>query len=103
MASRSSVKKSLETLSRSERKDLTRANLLQAALSLMGEGRSFTSLALREIAVGMLPAPDTPTDGVHHLLAAHPWPRGGQERLRERTARSQIPGRLPAARGHQPA
>jgi AcrR family transcriptional regulator len=44
-------------LSRSERKDLTRANLLQAALTLMGEGRSFTSLGLREIAreAGIVP------------------------------------------------
>jgi AcrR family transcriptional regulator len=36
-------------LSRSERKDLTRSSLMQAALKLIGEGRSFTSLAIREI------------------------------------------------------
>ena len=36
---------------------MTRASLLQAALALIGEGRSFTSLALREIAreAGMVP------------------------------------------------
>lgn len=45
-----SAAKSGEPLTRSERKDLTRANLVQAALALMGEGRSFTSLGLREIA-----------------------------------------------------
>lgn len=39
-----------DPLSRSERKDLTRASLLQAALNLIGEGRSFTSLGIREIA-----------------------------------------------------
>jgi AcrR family transcriptional regulator len=46
-----------ETLSRSERKDLTRASLLQAALALIGEGRSFTSLGIREIAreAGLVP------------------------------------------------
>jgi AcrR family transcriptional regulator len=46
-----------EPLSRSARKDLTRASLLQAALTLMGEGRSFTSLGLREIAreAGVVP------------------------------------------------
>ena len=46
-----------DSLSRTERKDLTRASLLQAALALIGEGRSFTSLALREIAreAGMVP------------------------------------------------
>ncbi len=42
--------KPVEPLTRSERKDLTRANLVQAALTLIGEGRSFTSLGLREIA-----------------------------------------------------
>src|SRR5574343_1381338 len=44
-------------LPRSARKDLTRAKLLQAALTLMGEGRSFTSLGLREIAreAGVVP------------------------------------------------
>lgn len=46
-----------DPLNRSARKDLTRANLLQAALNLMGQGRSFTSLALREIAreAGVVP------------------------------------------------
>jgi AcrR family transcriptional regulator len=46
-----------EELSRSARKDLTRAGLTQAALQLMGEGRSFTSLGIREIAreAGMVP------------------------------------------------
>jgi len=44
------VLKRADLLTRSERKDLTRNNLLQAALSLIGEGRSFTSLGLREIA-----------------------------------------------------
>lgn len=41
-----------DSLTRSERKDLTRASLLQSALELMGEGRSFTSLGIREIARG---------------------------------------------------
>jgi AcrR family transcriptional regulator len=47
----------IEPISRSARKDQTRATLLQAALNLMGQGRSFTSLALREIAreAGMVP------------------------------------------------
>ncbi len=47
----------IELISRSARKDQTRATLLQAALNLMGQGRSFTSLALREIAreAGMVP------------------------------------------------
>jgi TetR/AcrR family transcriptional regulator, fatty acid biosynthesis regulator len=46
-----------EELSRSERKDLTRNSLTQAALQLIGEGRSFTSLGIREIAreAGMVP------------------------------------------------
>ena len=46
-----------DKLSRAERKDLTRASLTQAALALMGEGRSFTSLGIREIAreAGMVP------------------------------------------------
>ena len=46
-----------DKLSRTERKDLTRNSLLQAALALMGEGRSFTSLGIREIAreAGMVP------------------------------------------------
>lgn len=38
-----------DSLSRAERKDLTRHALMQAALTLIAEGRSFTSLALREI------------------------------------------------------
>lgn len=46
-----------DALTRTERKDLTRNNLTQAALALMGEGRSFTSLGIREIAreAGMVP------------------------------------------------
>ncbi len=46
-----------EKLTRTARKDLTRNSLLQAALALMGEGRSFTSLGIREIAreAGMVP------------------------------------------------
>lgn len=53
----SSAAKRQDTLTRSERKDLTRASLLQAALDLIGEGRSFTSLGIREIAreAGMVP------------------------------------------------
>ena len=52
-----STTKRVDTLTRSERKDLTRASLLQAALDLIGEGRSFTSLGIREIAreAGMVP------------------------------------------------
>jgi len=50
MASGASPQKQANAVSRRARKDQTRANLLQAALTLMGEGRSFTSLALREIA-----------------------------------------------------
>ena len=46
----SSAAKSKSLPQRSARKDQTRATLLQAALNLMGMGRSFTSLALREIA-----------------------------------------------------
>lgn len=44
-------------LSRQDRKDLTRKSLVQAALKLIGEGRSFTSLGIREIAreAGMVP------------------------------------------------
>lgn len=55
-AARSTAKRP-DALSRSERKDLTRGNLLQAALKLMGEGRSFTSLGIREIAreAGVVP------------------------------------------------
>ncbi len=46
-----------DDLTRTERKDLTRNNLLQAALTLIGEGRSFTSLGIREIAreAGVVP------------------------------------------------
>lgn len=57
MATPSPIRKRSDTLSRSERKDLTRSNLMQAALNLMGEDRSFTSLALREIAreAGVVP------------------------------------------------
>lgn len=49
--------KDKDKLSRTERKDLTRSSLMQAALDLMGEGRSFTSLGIREIAreAGMVP------------------------------------------------
>lgn len=49
--------KRADSLTRTERKDVTRANLMQAALALMGEGRSFTSLGIREIAreAGMVP------------------------------------------------
>lgn len=50
MVSGTATRKRSNTVSRSERKDQTRSNLLRAALTLMGEGRSFTSLALREIA-----------------------------------------------------
>ena len=44
-------------LSRQDRKDQTRKSLVQAALKLMDEGRSFTSLGIREIAreAGMVP------------------------------------------------
>jgi len=44
-------------LSRQDRKDQTRKSLVQAALALIGEGRSFTSLGIREIAreAGMVP------------------------------------------------
>ena len=57
MTSPPSAIKRTDTLTRSERKDLTRASLLQAALALIGEGRSFTSLGIREIAreAGMVP------------------------------------------------
>ena len=37
-------------LSRQDRKDQTRKTLVQAALKLMEDGRSFTSLGIREIA-----------------------------------------------------
>ena len=57
MTSDSHPTRRADALTRSERKDLTRSSLLQAALSLMGEGRSFTSLGIREIAreAGMVP------------------------------------------------
>jgi AcrR family transcriptional regulator len=46
-----------DQLTRSERKDVTRNSLIAAALHLIGEGRSFTSLGIREIAreAGMVP------------------------------------------------
>lgn len=45
-------------ISRDERRQLTRAHLLSAALALMGTGRSFASLSLREITrgAGVVPA-----------------------------------------------
>lgn len=45
-------------VTRSERKQLTRAQLMAAALKLMGEGRGFSSLSLREITreAGVVPA-----------------------------------------------
>jgi AcrR family transcriptional regulator len=57
MSSPSVSLKRLDNLTRSERKDLTRNTLLQAALNLIGEGRSFTSLGIREIAreAGLVP------------------------------------------------
>ena len=56
-ATRAPARAPKEELSRSERKDLTRNSLTQAALQLIGEGRSFTSLGIREIAreAGMVP------------------------------------------------
>jgi AcrR family transcriptional regulator len=47
-----------ELISRAERKQRTRNHLLESALRLMSEGRSFTSLGLREItrAAGVVPA-----------------------------------------------
>ncbi|QDL54191.1 HTH-type transcriptional repressor FabR [Rhodoferax aquaticus] len=50
MPTTASASKRADPLTRSARKDLTRASLIQAALALMGEGRSFTSLGIREIA-----------------------------------------------------
>ncbi len=46
-----------DTSSRTERKAVTHRALLQAALKLVGDGRSFTSISLREIAreAGMVP------------------------------------------------
>lgn len=57
MAPSSPATKREDALTRSERKNLTRNTLLQAALALMGEGRSFTSLGIREIAreAGIMP------------------------------------------------
>lgn len=57
MPTLSPVPKRTDSLSRSERKDQTRASLLQAALQLIGEGRSFASLGIREIArqAGVVP------------------------------------------------
>src|ERR1035437_9040890 len=49
MSTTLSTPKRQEVLSRSERKDLTRSGLLQAALNLIGSGRSFASLGIREI------------------------------------------------------
>ncbi|MES2016062.1 MAG: HTH-type transcriptional repressor FabR [Pseudomonadota bacterium] len=47
----------LDALTRSERKAVTRKALLHAALTLVGEGHSFSSIALREIArqAGIVP------------------------------------------------
>jgi len=57
MLPRAAAPNNSDPLSRSARKDFTRTNLLQAALTLMGDGRSFTSLGLREIAreAGVVP------------------------------------------------
>jgi AcrR family transcriptional regulator len=57
MALPSHAAKREDSLTRSERKNLTRKGLLQAALNLIGEGRSFTSLGIREIAreAGIVP------------------------------------------------
>ncbi|MBK7081643.1 MAG: HTH-type transcriptional repressor FabR [Betaproteobacteria bacterium] len=57
MAPSSPSAKREDSLTRSERKNLTRNGLLQAALNLIGEGRSFTSLGIREIAreTGIVP------------------------------------------------
>lgn len=57
MPSSSAAPKRVDSLTRHERKDLTRKSLLQAALNLIGEGRSFTSLGIREIAreAGIVP------------------------------------------------
>lgn len=57
MPSSPPTQKRVDSLTRHERKDLTRKNLLQAALNLIGEGRSFTSLGIREIAreAGVVP------------------------------------------------
>ncbi len=57
MTKTSALAERKDKLTRTERKDLTRNSLLQAALALIGEGRSFTSLGIREIAreAGMVP------------------------------------------------
>jgi AcrR family transcriptional regulator len=53
----STTLRSPDILTRSERKDLTRNTLIQSALNLIGQGRSFTSLGIREIAreAGIVP------------------------------------------------
>ncbi len=50
MSNHESLKEADTVLKRTVRKDVTRNNLMQAALNLLGQGRSFSSLALREIA-----------------------------------------------------
>ncbi len=57
MTESTDASKRKDSLSRTARKDLTRSSLLQAALDLIGEGRSFTSLGIREIAreAGVVP------------------------------------------------
>lgn len=52
------VRSGSPAVTRSERKQLTRAQLMAAALKLMGEGRGFSSLSLREITreAGVVPA-----------------------------------------------
>ncbi len=56
---RASVRKQAEaTITRVEQKERTRQRLIEAALALIGQGRSFSSLSLREIAreAGIVPA-----------------------------------------------
>jgi TetR/AcrR family transcriptional regulator, fatty acid biosynthesis regulator len=57
MTQHDSLKEPDGTIKRTVRKDITRSNLMQAALRLIGQGRSFTSLGLREIAreAGVVP------------------------------------------------
>ena len=57
MTESTDASKRKDSLSRTARKDLTRSSLMQAALDLIGEGRSFTSLGIREIAreAGVVP------------------------------------------------
>lgn len=52
------VRGSAPAVTRSQRKQLTREQLMAAALKLMGEGRGFSSLSLREITreAGVVPA-----------------------------------------------